>query len=141
MVDEAILVTGITMYCMHDCYAYIHSDATCISFGSLMSQLVWVNRSCAEEVGHIQVRCLLYSSFHTFLNVLYSRQLNLIVPDKTVLVITTSIKIWRVTQGYLLQADIVSRDVHSITQYGPKCNCASRKQQNYSLKRKCHKNT
>ena len=138
MVDEAILVTGITMYYMHGCYAYMHSDATCISFGSMMSQLVWVNGSCAEEVGHIQVRCLLYSGFHTFLNALYSRQLNLIESDKTVLVITTSVKIWRVTQVTcfrLLYTDLVSRDVHSITQYGPKRNCASRKKQNYSLKR------
>ena len=64
---------------------------------------------------------------------------------KILLVTTTSIKIGRVTQGYPLQAALyrhgITWCIHPITQYGPKHNCTSRTQQNYSFKRKCHKNT
>ena len=41
----------------------------------------------------------------------------------------------RVIHFKLLYTDIVSHNVHFITQYGPKCNCASRKQQHYTPKR------
>ena len=72
------------------------------------------------------------------------RQLNVNDSGKIVLLTTTSVKneeLPRVTRFRLFYTDMVSCGMHSITQYGPKCNCASRKQQNYYFKRKVHENT
>ena len=51
-----------------------------------------------EEVGNVHMHCLLYGGFHTFLhNIHASRKLNVIDSSVITLVITTSIKILRVT--------------------------------------------
>ena len=70
----------------------------------------------AEEVGHIHVRNLLYGDFHTFLYML--AELNVIYSGVITLVMTISVKILRVTQGYPFRAAytcIVLRDVHANT--------------------------
>ena len=94
-------------------------------------------RKWPEEVGNVHVRYLLYGGFHTFLCTLADS----LMPMKSYLQQLSLLK-YEVNQGYPLQAilyRLVLRVVRSNTQYGPKQNYASRKQQNYTPKSKCHK--
>ena len=82
--------------------------------------------------------CAIYCMVISIYISLYaSKELNVIYSGLITLVITISVKILRVTQGYPFQAAytcIVSRDMYINTRYGPKRNCDSRKQHNYTTK-------